>query len=136
MCDTCSRSILTIALRLPDGVAESPQRRNDVVDSLEIAGGDPDEEEDHEADVQDASDADDGLARHVARQQADDDWEDGVCHAERDHVRADVLDADRARDVRLQRHAAGKEVTVEATPCDEKLNWTDTLRCMYNNENV
>ena len=54
--------------------------------------------------MQDAADADDGLARHVAREQADDDGEDGVGHAERDHVRAHVLDADRARDVRLQRH--------------------------------
>ena len=70
MCSLLARRdvILTIALRLPDGVAESPQRRDDVVDGLEVAGGNPDEEEDHEADVQDAADADDGLARHVPRE--------------------------------------------------------------------
>ena len=98
---------LTVALRLPDGVAESPQRRDDVVDDLEVGGGDPDEQEHHEAYVQDAADADDRLARHVPRHQADDDREHGVGHAESDHVRADVLDADRARYIRLwRRHTA------------------------------
>ena len=51
--------------------------------------------------MQDAPDADDRLARHVPRQQANDDREDGVGHAKSDHVRSNVLDADRARYVRL-----------------------------------
>ena len=52
--------------------------------------------------MHDAAHADDRLARHVARQHADDDGEEGVGEAECDHVVADVLDADRTADERLQ----------------------------------
>ncbi len=87
-----ARPTLTVALCLPDGVTDPPQRRDDEEDGREVAVGHPDYEEDDEAEVKDTRDADDGLPGHVTGQEADQHGEERVGHAECDHIVADVLD--------------------------------------------
>ena len=96
------RWLLTVAFNLPDSVTHAPQSRHSVQDGRQVTVRDPDEQEDGQAELQDRSDSDHCLGGHPASEHTHDDWEDEVCDAERDHVVADVLDAQSARHVRLR----------------------------------
>ena len=99
---------LTVALDLPDGVAHAPERRHGKEDGREVAVGDPDEKEDGETELQDSSDSHERLGGHAASDDTDDDREQEIGDAERDHVVTDILHPQSTRHVRLctsiQRH--------------------------------
>ena len=67
----------------------------------EVAVGDPDEQEDGEAELQHGGDADQRLDGHPPRQDTHDHRENEISDAERDHIVADILHSQRARHVRL-----------------------------------
>ena len=94
---------LTVALRLPDGVTDSPERRYDEEDRNEVLIGNPVQQEYHDSQMEDASDADDRFPGDVLGDEADEHREDRVGHSERDHVVSDEFHADLARYVGLHR---------------------------------
>ena len=94
---------LTVALRLPDGVTDSPEGRYDEEDRNEVLIWNPVQEEHHDSQVEDASDADDRFPGDVLGNEADEHREDRVGHSERDHVVPDEFYADLARYVGLNK---------------------------------
>ena len=95
------QELLTVALRLPDGVAHAPHGCQDE-EEQRVPLRDPDEQADDEGDVHDAAEAQHDLAGDPLRRQRHHDGADDAGHAHGDHDVADVLDVHRARHVVLK----------------------------------
>jgi len=98
------QTILTVALNLPDSIAHAPQRWHSEQDGRQVAVRDPDEKEDGETELKHGSNSNECLGGQPAWQNTHDDRENEVSDAERDHVVADILDADSAGHIRLHAH--------------------------------
>ena len=120
----------TIGLSLPDGVTEAPQRRQDEEHWQKMSVWNPDKEKNDEGGMQDAANGDERFAVHVTLCAANQTGAHGVGHAQNDHAVADVLDADRTADVRLQ-HAAHPPLLVYFAAPQHHANTTSFYVCLY-----
>ena len=93
---TAFAGVLTGALRDPESVADAGQGGDGDEDADEVAVWNPDEQKDEQAELEDCRDADqrlagDSTALGVSGEQGREDGGDAV----REHVVADVIDAER-----------------------------------------
>ena len=117
-------ALLTVTLRLPDGVTDSPESRYDKEDRQYAGIRDPDKQKHHESNMKDSPQAYDGLAWNMAGHQADQDRKYGVRHAQCYHVETHVLYTNRAGYVGL------KEKSFDEIQIQWKFRFFDQTNCM------
>ena len=84
-------SVLTVTLRLPDGVTDAPHGGRGEYEGWMLLCGDEDEQENHESDVHNTRDAHDNFSGHVSCRYTNTQRTDHIGGSQCDHYVSNVL---------------------------------------------